>query len=103
MANYGSITESTTVCFNMKKLLLLLSLSIILLTSVYAWVNRHHYHEYSADRGFKVYVRENIFTMDRCTVRLGFAIDTLEEENSDNRLMEVSYFPDFCKEAPDTK
>jgi hypothetical protein len=87
----------------MKKLLLLLSLSIILLTSVYAWVNRHHYHEYTTGIGFKFYVRENIFTMDRCTVRLGFAIDELNEENWDNQIMRLSYFPDFCKEAPDTK
>ena len=86
----------------MNKLLLLLSLSIILLTSVYAWVNRHHYHEYTTGIGFKFYVRENIFTMDRCTVRLGFAIDEIGED-SDNKIMEASYFPDFCKEAPDTK
>ena len=86
-----------------EKLLLILSLSIILLTSVYAWVNRHLYHEYTADRGFKVYVRENIFIMDRCNVRLGFAIDELEEENYDNRIMKLSYFPDFCKEVPDVK
>jgi len=41
--------------------------------------------------------------MDRCTVRLGFAIDELNEENWDNQIMRLSYFPDFCKEAPDTK
>jgi hypothetical protein len=82
----------------MKKLLLLLSLSIILFTSVYAWVNRYHYHEYSTDIGFKVYVRENIFTMDRCTLRLGFGIDELDEENWDSQIMEVSFFPDFCKD-----
>ena len=83
----------------MKKLLLLLSLSIILLTLVYAWVNRHYYHEYTAYKGFKVYVRENIFTMDRCTMRLGFAIDELTDGKLDNRLLEASYFPDFCKDS----
>jgi hypothetical protein len=46
MANYGLITESTTVCFNMKKLILLLLLSLGLISSAYA---SSHFHDWPDD------------------------------------------------------
>ena len=84
--------------------LVVLSLSIILLTSVYAWVNRHHYHIYTGG-DFNFVIRENIFTMDRCTLRLGFLDTEVVEiiQGDSTSRAEKSVFPGFCKDTPDTK
>ena len=87
----------------MKKLLLLLSLSIILLTIVYAWINRYHYYEFPTGNVYKLIIRENIYTMEKCTVRLGFVIKNLESDNvskRDKNILEQSVIPEYCKDTP---
>ena len=83
--------------------LVVLSLSIILLTSVYAWVNRHHYYEFPTGNGYKLIIRENIYTMEKCTVRIGFGIKNLEDDNlpkRDRSLLEQSVIPEYCNDTP---
>jgi hypothetical protein len=81
---------------------MVLSLALVLMACVYAWVNRHHYHIYGRDNDLAI--RENIFTMDRCTLRLGF-MDELSirivEGDMTTTSADKSVFPDFCKDTPE--
>ena len=83
--------------------LMVLSLALVLIACVYAWVNRHHYHIYTeGDNNFVI--RENIFTMDRCTLRLGFMneeIIGIVKGDMTVTYADKSVFPDFCKDTPE--
>ena len=79
--------------------IVVLSLSIILLTSVYAWVNRYHYH-YINETNIKITIRENIFTMNKCTLKQGFALDKLAKiiKGEASQKYGGTYLPEFCKD-----
>jgi len=76
--------------------IVILSLTLVLIACIYAWVNRHHYHIYTPG-GFTIVIRENIFTMDRCTLRLGYLTSI---NNPDDYYYKLNYFPELCEDTP---
>jgi hypothetical protein len=75
---------------------MVLSLALVIMTCVYAWVNRFQLYEYETTSTQNVFVRENVLTGDRCTINEG-AIKHLSLYNMG--IIEYESFPKYCKDS----